>query len=312
MESSRSGARVPAPRSDAKAPDAVAPDALSPEERSAPRRGSSDATRTSAPILEVFASIQGEGAFVGEPQAFLRVRGCPLRCRWCDTPGSWTLPESPRARIASARGTRHEPAWATPFQAACWIAEVEPGEPRTVSVTGGEPLLWPEFVLALKGMLGARRLHLETAGAHPRALARVIGACDHVSLDLKPDRDLDAPVELEAELGVDPGRIAPERAPRNAAEWKSAREECLRLVGGRDACGKIVVSGLRVAEDFAPLLDEVERIAPSLLVIVQPSTAVRDVPAPSLDLVLQVAEMARDRDLAVRVVPQMHRHLGLP
>jgi len=41
-----------------------------------------------APVLEVFASIQGEGAYVGEPQVFLRLRGCPLRCAWCDTPGS--------------------------------------------------------------------------------------------------------------------------------------------------------------------------------------------------------------------------------
>ena len=43
----------------------------------------------SAPVLEVFASIQGEGAYVGEPQVFVRLFGCPFRCRWCDTPDAF-------------------------------------------------------------------------------------------------------------------------------------------------------------------------------------------------------------------------------
>lgn len=273
--------------------------------------------RTSAPVMEVFASIQGEGAFAGEAQTFVRLRGCPLRCRWCDTPGSWTLHAHDRARIAAERGTRREESWATPFQVACWIADVEPGAPRTVSLTGGEPLMWPEFVGALKGMIGGRRLHLETAGAHPRTLERVIDRCDHVSLDLKPDLDLDPPVELldadgsREDVAIGDGRTL-ERAPVSRAEWSAARQACLRLVAGRDACGKIVVSGAREARDFTGLLDEVEACAPGLRVHLQPATACGGVAAPPSDLVLAVCEMARDRDLDVRVIPQLHRALGLP
>lgn len=260
-----------------------------------------------APLFEVFASIQGEGKYVGEPQSFVRLRGCPLRCRWCDTPNSWTLSERDRARIAPhGASVRREDAWATPFQVACWIAEVEPGAPRTVSVTGGEPLVWPEFVGALKAMLGSRRLHLETAGAHPRALATVVDRCDHVSLDLKLDADLDPPVELE------PRSSAYDPAPRTRAEWAAARQACLALVAGRDACGKVVVSGGRAPADFAHLFDEVAEHAPLLPVYLQPVTALNGVRAPSVDELEQVVEAARDRDLDVRVVPQVHRFLALP
>lgn len=266
----------------------------------------SGAASNAAPVLEVFASIQGEGSYVGEPQVFLRLRGCPLRCHWCDTPGSWRLAAGQEARIDAARGAaRREPAWASPFQAACWIAECEPGAPRTVSVTGGEPLLWPDFVLGLRGMLGTRRIHLETGGAHPRSLARVVDKVDHVSLDLKPDLDLDPPEEV-------PSAGSDEPAPRTPAEWRAARRASLALVADRDACAKIVVSGDRAAADFAPLLDEVEDCASRLRVVLTPATPVGGVAAPSMDLVLAVAELAHDRDLDVRVVPQMHRLLRLP
>lgn len=266
----------------------------------------SGAASNAAPVLEVFASIQGEGSFVGEPQVFLRLRGCPLRCLWCDTPGSWRLAAEQTARVDAVRGgSRRETVWASPFQAACWIAECEPGAPRTVSVTGGEPLLWPEFVIGLRGMLGERRVHLETGGAHPRTLARVIDKVDHVSLDLKPDLDLDPPEEVEG-AGTD------ERAPRTPGEWRAARRASLALVADRDACGKIVVSGERRAEDFAPLLDEVEDCAPRLRVILTPATPMGGCTAPPMELVLAVAELAHDRDLDVRVVPQVHRLLRLP
>ena len=53
----------------------------------------------SAPVMEVFASFQGEGLYAGEPQVLVRLRGCPLRCPWCDTPGSWRIPEEDRKSV---------------------------------------------------------------------------------------------------------------------------------------------------------------------------------------------------------------------
>lgn len=260
-----------------------------------------------APVMEVFASIQGEGAYVGEPQTFLRLAGCPLRCRWCDTPASWRVKPDARVRVGGRELTADAATtnFATPLAAACWIKEAEAGGlARTVSVTGGEPLLWPEFLLGLRPLLGARRMHLETAGAHPRTLARVLELCDHVSLDLKPELDLDAPEELDTEV-LEP-------VPRTRDEWRAAREACLELVRDRDACGKIVVNGERSAADFVGLFDEVERVNPGLLVVLQPVTPLGGALAPSRELLECLLDLAFERELTVRVLPQVHRALRVP
>lgn len=257
--------------------------------------------RPSAPILEVFASVQGEGRFVGEPQVFLRLAGCPLRCSWCDTPHSWVLPEEPEQVDAPTAARRIEAA--------------ETGGPRTVSVTGGEPLLWPRFIAALAEELGDRRLHLETAGAHPDALLAVLEAVDHVSLDLKLPDDLDPPVEVrDPRADMDTlGQVLPpgEAAPRDSAEWAAVRRTNLELLADRDACAKVIVAGDRERAAFAPLLDDIAGLAPKLPVVLQPVTPTRRVGAPEPRLLMALADDALARGLRVRVLPQIHPALGI-
>lgn len=271
--------------------------------------------RVSAPVMEVFASIQGEGKYVGEPQSFLRLAGCPLRCAWCDTPGSWAVrPEASAVIRREGEPPAKEERWASPFRAALWVASVEPGEPRTVSITGGEPLVWPEFILALRAMLSPRRLHLETAGAHPESLARVLDVIDHVSLDLKLPQDMGAPVELELAAHDPEGgtaRPTSEPAPRTAEDWALARRRCLDLVADHDACAKVVVTDAHGARAYEPLFEDVARRAPKLPVYIAPASPVGDIRAPDLAHVVDVAEHARDLDLDVRILPQLHRAMGI-
>jgi 7-carboxy-7-deazaguanine synthase len=81
-------------------------------------------------VAEVFLSVQGEGSRAGLPTVFLRLTGCALRCRWCDT--AWAFTEG---------SWRHAGTLAEELLAY--------GVPR-LCATGGEPLLQPSVVPLLR------------------------------------------------------------------------------------------------------------------------------------------------------------------
>lgn len=55
-------------------------------------------------LVEIFSAIQGEGPYVGERQIFLRLGGCDLRCRFCDSKHTWR--PAPQARVEMTPGQR--------------------------------------------------------------------------------------------------------------------------------------------------------------------------------------------------------------
>ncbi len=74
-------------------------------------------------IQEVFYSLQGEGLHTGTPSIFIRLTGCPLRCRWCDTAYAWNYDGGSSYEVEEIiRASRQ------------WVS-------RHIVITGGEPLL---------------------------------------------------------------------------------------------------------------------------------------------------------------------------
>jgi len=98
-------------------------------------------------IAEIFTSIQGEGERLGVPSVFVRISGCNLRCRWCDTPyASWN-PEGPVREVGEI------------------LADVEAAGVRDVVVTGGEPMLFDAVEPLLRGLAAnGHYVTVETAG----------------------------------------------------------------------------------------------------------------------------------------------------
>ena len=93
-------------------------------------------------IAEIFFSIQGEGPTAGLPAVFVRLQGCSVGCRWCDTKYSW------------------DPAAGRAIDLDSLVAEARAYPCRRVVITGGEPLESPLFC-PLVTALHEHRLDIE-------------------------------------------------------------------------------------------------------------------------------------------------------
>lgn len=132
------------------------------------------------PLIEEFYSIQGEGYHSGEAAYFLRVGGCDIGCRWCDSKASW-------------QADLHELAPAEKV-----IAHCREHQARSLVVTGGEPLLYPMDELCQQAHRSGIRTFLETSGAHPLS-----GQWDWICLSPKENAPpLDAIFKRADELKV--------------------------------------------------------------------------------------------------------------
>lgn len=99
-------------------------------------------------ITEIFAGIQGETSYSGLPFAFVRLSGCNLRCRYCDT--------------AYAYDSGRE------FPLEEVVSRISAFGLSRVCVTGGEPMLQEEAPALVKELLDrGHRVLVETNGTVP-------------------------------------------------------------------------------------------------------------------------------------------------
>ncbi|MCK5941545.1 MAG: 7-carboxy-7-deazaguanine synthase QueE [Planctomycetes bacterium] len=266
-----------------------------------------EAKEARAPLIEIFHSIQGEGRFVGVPMAFLRVATCPFRCLYCDTPNSYEAP--PVVPVDFGVRKQHEPNPVRASRAAELVRQVTtsalPGQKvQRVSVTGGEPLVFPEFVQQFGKAVRDHgvRLHLETAAHDPDALAACINQVDHLSADYKLPETLAQPVDKQLLLG--PG-------DDHGARHVRCCELALRRGATVDV--KIVLTPEVSDLSFERALEQLQGLRSKVLLVLQPVTPFgackRALPARDLE---RYTATAVRHEFDVRVVPQTHKQLNLP
>jgi 7-carboxy-7-deazaguanine synthase len=97
-------------------------------------------------INEIFYSIQGESTHAGRPCVFVRLTGCNLRCKWCDT--EYAFYEGRQMPIAEV------------------LEQVRGYRCDLIEVTGGEPLLEEGVYALIDAMIESGcTVMIETSGA---------------------------------------------------------------------------------------------------------------------------------------------------
>ena len=251
-------------------------------------------TPPTAPLVEIFSSIQGEGIHVGRRQIFLRLSGCNLSCPYCDQPEARTAPKT--CLVEQTPGARNfiklpNPVTAQKAADAVLALNRAVGH-HAVAVTGGEPLLQPEFLAALLPRLrrGKLRILLETNATRPHAMRALLPALDIVSIDIK----------LKSATGR-----------RMLADQHRA---CLRMaVRARvEVYVKAVVTEKTTPREIAAAAKLIRRVKRAVPLILQPVTRTRKAgsrpPHPKTMLQLQAAAAHLLTD--VRVIPQTHKITG--
>ncbi len=98
-------------------------------------------------ISEIFYAIQGEGLLAGRPSVFIRLAGCPLRCKYCDTEYALDAKAGNKISIEEI------------------IKKIMKYEPDYAVITGGEPLIAAQISLLCEA-IKEHKMHItiETAG----------------------------------------------------------------------------------------------------------------------------------------------------
>lgn len=95
-------------------------------------------------VSEIFHSIQGEGKTIGKPTVFVRLRGCNLKCLFCDSKFTWT--EGKEMSILEIK------------------EEIQKYNCKRIVITGGEPLLQQKDVFDLIFSISKYDIEIETNG----------------------------------------------------------------------------------------------------------------------------------------------------
>jgi organic radical activating enzyme len=227
----------------------------------------------SARIVEIFSSLQGEGIYLGERQIFVRFGGCNLHCDYCDEPRTIPIPSGEVMELNQ-------------FHSEVSRLKSEKKH-RSLSWTGGEPLLHVPFLLSVMPWVRKEGLlnYLETNGTRVEAFKQVRDLCDIVAMDIK------LPSSTGKEL------------------W-SEHLEFLRALP-KKSFAKVILTDKTTEAEWRQVIRILQESSPDIPLILQPATPIREVRTIKPALAIKFLRQAQSLLKEVRLIPQWHPIWGL-
>ncbi len=248
-----------------------------------------------ARLIEVFSAIQGEGLNIGTRQIFIRFALCDLRCHFCDSAHTWSVPAE--CQIERTPGKRDFESHSNPVSLMTLLDWVErqnqPGLHDSISLTGGEPLLSApflrEFLPEVKQQTGLP-IYLETGGHRPEQLTMILPYLDSVGMDIK----------------------LPSVSGEN--HWE-AHHKFLHICESSqvEIFIKIIISNQTNPAELELVSELLASVNASIPVFLQPATPILGNDkflAPAPDRVLEWQALMKRFVKQVRVIPQTHKMIG--
>lgn len=228
-------------------------------------------------VVEIFASIQGEGLFCGQRQTFVRMHACNLACAYCDT--SNALQDHPYTEMTALQV----------------VQECEALGVSDISLTGGEPLLQAEFlsdvIITMKNSKRNEsvprrpfRFHLETNGTLFAQMKQIDNFVDVIAMDIK----------LPSATGLAP-------------LWEK-HAEFLEACSKEKVFAKVVVAAESTQDEIITASTLIAGISPNIPMILQPISGSNQ---PSGEILVRYQDTALGFLSDVRVIPQCHKILGV-
>ena len=239
-----------------------------------------------APLFEVFSSVQGEATRVGERHLFVRLAGCDLECVFCDTPASRRVPDE--ARLFLPDGPFPAPNPLSRNTLDDWVQQLDKasGPHHAIAITGGEPLLFVDYLRPLLARWRGQdfAILIETGGHRPDDLWRILPDVDIVMMDVK----LASSAGFKTEMGI------------TARFLEVARE--------RECAVKLIVNARTTFGEIEPIAVLLRNDAPDVPLVLQPVVGSKFDP-PTGDHVLELQRRTMAIHRPTRVIPQTHKML---
>ncbi|MCS3923174.1 7-carboxy-7-deazaguanine synthase QueE [Methanosalsum natronophilum] len=234
-----------------------------------------------APLQEIFCSVQGEGPYIGMRQVFVRFAGCNLSCSYCDTPQK-TDKYFKFERIPGSFEFESMANPITPSRLNELVSRFD--QVHSISLTGGEPLLYSDFIQELDTRYP---LYLESNMTLPENARQISDKIRFVSGDIKMQGDVNVP-ELSSHID---------------STIKCFKE--LRTTKTRDCFAKVIISKYTETEQIYDIVTEISQYISCI--VLQPVTSPTD--RCDLDVLLQFQNKLLNI-IDARIIPQSHKMLG--